>query len=73
MSAEQEKALLDSQDIICDIGTAIEEWDGEKLARLHREVVPDSNVVYIGSSLFAKDQGTLERARELGKEIDEDA
>jgi hypothetical protein len=71
--SEQEKALLDSQDIICDIGAAIEEWDGEKLARLHREVVPGSKVVYIGSSLFAKDQGTLDRARELGKGLEDNA
>ena len=68
----EDKNLLDATDVVCEIGEALESWSGSELADLHHKVC-DSEIVYVGDSLFAKDKATLERAREIGKELDKNA
>jgi len=68
----EEKNLLDATDVVCEIGEALESWDGLDLAELHHRVC-DSEIVYVGDSMFAKDKATLDRARAIGKELDKDA
>jgi hypothetical protein len=70
MTDPDEKNLLDATDVVCDIGNALETWDGEDLANLHRQVC-GSKIVYVGDSMFAKDKETLDRAREIGKELED--
>lgn len=53
--------LKDTTEVICDIGNALETWTGEDLQRLHREIC-GSEIVYVGDSMFAKNQETLDRA-----------
>lgn len=67
----EEKNLMDATDVVCDIGNTLETWDGADLAKLHNEVC-GSNIVYVGDSLFAKDKETLERARAIGKELEDE-
>ena len=71
-SEKEDKNLLDDTDVICDIGNTLETWAGEDLAELHRNVC-GSKIVYIGDSLFAKSQETLDKARQIGKELDKNA
>jgi hypothetical protein len=68
----EDKTLLDATDVVCDIGNTLEGWDGSDLAKLHNDVC-GSEIVYVGDSLFAKNKETLERAREIGKELDANA
>lgn len=69
---KEDQNLLDATDVICDIGHVLEGYDGANLAKLHREVC-DSEIVYVGDSMFVRDQATMDRATEKIKELDKDA
>ena len=73
----EEKNLSHAEDVICEIGNVLENWDGEKLAKLHNEVC-GSSIIYVGDSLFnektfVKSQEILDRVKTIGKELDEHA
>lgn len=65
--SEERKQMLDSFEVIAEISETLETWVGEDLQKLHRDTC-SSEIVYVGDSLFVRDQKTLDQAKDSNEE-----